>query len=96
MEKDLGGCIDGKLTMSQQYALAAKRANHVLGCLKHSITSCLRYYKRVVALTHFCVFCQALKFADVMIRCDRKMLHMTQCNRLTFPSTFFVHALPQS
>lgn len=31
--------VDGKLNMSLQYALAVKRANHILGCVKHSVAS---------------------------------------------------------
>ena len=48
VERDLGFLVNGKLTISQQCNLAAKRAICVLGCINHSIA--IQFREMIVPL----------------------------------------------
>ncbi|PKU44433.1 hypothetical protein llap_5265 [Limosa lapponica baueri] len=39
VEKDLEVLVDNRMTMNQQSALVAKKANGILGCIKKSVAS---------------------------------------------------------
>lgn len=81
LERDLGILVDGELDLRQQHALAAKRANGILGYIRPSTAS---YLIEGIAAPCFVLVCSCLtsstvvQFSVPQQKKDIKLLESTQ------------------
>jgi len=61
VERGLGVLVNSNLNMSQQSVLAAKRANCILGCIKHSIANQPKY---VIILLYLALMWPQLEYHE--------------------------------